>query len=190
MFFFYPKIIKCYSKIGFSKKCFSKEEKTVVIFAKLQAQKFLYCNWKQFQISKIAKVEFKITVHNAMAYGQSAPSCDPLIILYYDRSTPVYQMKMVHTDAPKLSDTWMFQYLWLLYMWHNTSGLGGGRLCRKIKYEKILSWLNFFKTLGKWIKALRFCKEKNNQINNRTWFLFRFFIFLMFKGFYLDAFCP
>ena len=36
-----------------------------------------YSNWKQFQIFKIAKVEFKVTVR----YGlwEKAPICDPLI---------------------------------------------------------------------------------------------------------------
>ena len=35
---------------------------------------FFYSNWKQFQVCKIAKFEFKVTVH----YGKT-PSCDALI---------------------------------------------------------------------------------------------------------------
>ena len=48
-----------------------------IFFAKLQAQIILiyYSNWKQFQVFKIGKFEFKVTVG---AYGQNAPSCDPL----------------------------------------------------------------------------------------------------------------
>ena len=39
-----------------------------------------YSNWKQFQVFKIAKFEFNVTVH--LAYRQNAPSCDPLKHLF------------------------------------------------------------------------------------------------------------
>ena len=43
---------------------------------------FFYSNWKQLQIFKITKFEFMVTVHYYIAYGQNAPSCDPLNICF------------------------------------------------------------------------------------------------------------
>ena len=41
-------------------------------------KEFFYCNLKQFQIFKIAKFEFKVTVHYGLWANSS--SCVPLII--------------------------------------------------------------------------------------------------------------
>ena len=55
-------------KIGFSRKCFWKEQKPVAFFRNTIGSKFFYSNSKQFQVFKIAKFEFKVTIHYRL-YG-------------------------------------------------------------------------------------------------------------------------
>ena len=40
---------------------------------------FFYSNWKQFQVFKIAKIEFKVTVHYNL--WANVPSYDPLSVV-------------------------------------------------------------------------------------------------------------
>ena len=55
-----------------------KEQKPIDFFPQNYRLKyFFYSSWKKFQVFKIVKFEFKVTVHY-IAYGQNAPSCDPL----------------------------------------------------------------------------------------------------------------
>ena len=63
---------------------------------------FFYNNWKQFQVFKKAKFEFKVTVH----YGlwENASSCDPLIQIHSRFNTPV--IVMLHTDDLKKKNMW------------------------------------------------------------------------------------
>ena len=60
---FYSQIIKRYSKIGFPRKYLKKKKKkkTRRFFSRKTVGS--YSNWKQFQVFKIAKFEFKVTVH-------------------------------------------------------------------------------------------------------------------------------
>ena len=43
-----------------------KEQKHVAFFSQNYRLKFFYSNWKQFQVYKIAKLEFKVTVHYSL----------------------------------------------------------------------------------------------------------------------------
>ena len=69
---FYRKITKRYSKIGFSRKCFWKEQKTVTFFFPppfcflLKTIFYSRPNWKPCQVLKIVKFEFKVTVHSSL----------------------------------------------------------------------------------------------------------------------------
>ena len=65
---FYRKITKRYSKIGISRKWFLKRAKTCRFFCckNYRLKLFFYTNWKQFQILKIAKFEFGVTVHHGL----------------------------------------------------------------------------------------------------------------------------
>ena len=48
----------------FSRKCFQKEQKPVAFLSQnYRLKKSFNFNWKQFQVFKIAKFEFKVTVH-------------------------------------------------------------------------------------------------------------------------------
>ena len=59
-----------------------KMSKTRRLFSQNYRLEYLfYSNWKQFQVFKIAKLEFKVTVYT-MAYGQNAHSCDPLNVTH------------------------------------------------------------------------------------------------------------
>ena len=64
---FYRKITQRYSKIlkdQFLKKILLKRAKTCPLFCKtIGLNNFFYSNWTQFQVFKIAKFEFKVTVH-------------------------------------------------------------------------------------------------------------------------------
>ena len=61
-------------EIGFSRKCFQKEQQ-LLFLTKLKAQVILLL-LKQFQVLEIAKFEFTVTVQCGLR--QNASSCDPL----------------------------------------------------------------------------------------------------------------
>ena len=61
-------------------------------------------NWTQFLVFKIAKFEFKVTVH----YGlwEKAPSCDSLILFLYFLFSYGFS---IFIYAPTAHATWRFQ---------------------------------------------------------------------------------
>ena len=76
--FFYHKFTRRYSKIGFSRKYFKRAKtcRLFVLFCFSQNNTLKYffnSKWKQVQVFKIAKFEFKVWL-----MGKNAPSCDPL----------------------------------------------------------------------------------------------------------------
>ena len=61
---FYCKTTSLYSKNGFSRKCIQKEQKLIAFFSQgYRLKQFFYSNWKQFQVFKIVRCEFNVTVH-------------------------------------------------------------------------------------------------------------------------------
>ena len=66
--FFYRKITLALLKDRFLKKMLLIREKSVSFFfcKTIGSNNFFYCNWKLFQVFKIAKFEFKVTVHYSL----------------------------------------------------------------------------------------------------------------------------